>query len=95
VPPSETGDSRTEPILVRVSQETYTALQLAQPFEGRRSMQDLVHAMIEDYLRSLRHREPGFEKALAGLREAQARTDGVLARKSPTEIRARRGGTRS
>ncbi|MCX5068757.1 hypothetical protein OOJ91_23220 [Micromonospora lupini] len=79
--PRSTDGAAKEQILIRVDAETYTALQLAQPFEGRRSMQDLVCAIIEDFVVGLRSREPGFEKALLGLREAQAPKDGVLARR--------------
>lgn len=89
----EAGNSGTEQILVRVPRETYTALQLAQPFERRRSMQDLVSAIIDDFLEALRHREPGFETALTGLREAETRTEGVLARRTPGDVRAARSGT--
>lgn len=79
--PRSANVANKEQILIRVDPETYTALQLAQPFEGRRSMQDLVCGIIEDFLIALRSREPGFEKALFGLREAQAAKDGVLARR--------------
>ncbi|BCB85729.1 hypothetical protein Psuf_030420 [Phytohabitans suffuscus] len=86
----ETGDTRTESVLVRVSSEVYAALQLAQPFEGCRSMQELLHSMVQDHLEALRRREPGFEKALQGLREAQARADGVLAKRTAGSGRASR-----
>lgn len=86
----ESYDVRSEQILVRVSRETYTALQLAQPFERRRSMQDLVVSIIDAYLDALRSREPGFEQALVGLREAQARESGVLARMTTESARKSR-----
>jgi hypothetical protein len=72
----------SEQLLVRVSPETYSALQLAQPFVQRRSMQDLVAAVIEDFLSDLRANDPGFERALVGLRESRARRDGVLSRRT-------------
>ncbi len=65
-------------ILVRVSPDVYAALQLAQPFVQRRSMQDLLVLIIDDFLKSLRASDSGFEKALVGLRESQARREGVL-----------------
>jgi hypothetical protein len=81
--------SAPEQILVRVSADTYAALQLALPFEGRRSMQDLVSGVIEAYLADLLRRDDGFRQALDGLRESRARADGVLARR-----RAGAGGRR-
>lgn len=77
------GESKdkSEQVLVRLSTETYSALQLAQPFVHRRSMQDLLAAVIEDFLTSLRSEDPGFKQALVGLRESQARHDGVLSRR--------------
>lgn len=83
--PASRARGTTEQLLVRVSPETYTALQLAQPFVHRRSMQDLVSAIIEDFLVNLRERDLGFEKALIGLRESEARTAGVLSRRSTSE----------
>ena len=74
----------TEQLLVRVSPDTYTALQLAQPFAHRRSMQDLVAAIIDEFLTDLRAQDPGFEKALVGLRESEARAAGVLSRREAT-----------
>jgi hypothetical protein len=76
----------SEQLLVRITPETYSALQLAQPFVQRRSMQDLVGAVIEDFLNDLRTRDPGFERALVGLRESQARRDGVLSHRT-TNVR--------
>lgn len=73
---------KPEQILVRVPPETYSALQLAQPFVGRRSMQDLVSAVLEDFLADLRARDPGFQKAVVGLRESEARSVGVLMRRA-------------
>lgn len=78
-------------ILVRVSTETYAALQLAIPFEGRRSMQDLVSTILDDYLASLRLRDPGYEQALVGLRESRARSGDVLARRRVDKVQRRRG----
>jgi hypothetical protein len=72
---------RPEQLLVRVSPETYTALQLAQAFEQKRSMQDLLAAVIDDFLVGLRATDVGFEKALVGLRESEARRAGVLSRR--------------
>lgn len=72
----------TQQLLVRVSAETHAALQLAQPFAQRRSMQDLLAAIIDDYLASLRTQDPGYQKALTGLRESQARREGILTRRS-------------
>jgi hypothetical protein len=81
-PVTAAAKSNSEQLLVRVTPETYSALQLAQPFVQRRSMQDLVSAVIEDFLNDLRTRDPGFERALVGLRESQARRDGVLSRRT-------------
>jgi hypothetical protein len=78
----------TQQLLVRVSAETHAALQLAQPFAQRRSMQDLLAAIIDDFLADLRAQDPGYQKALTGLRESQARREGVLTRRS-----AARGGS--
>jgi hypothetical protein len=72
----------TQQLLVRVSAETHAALQLAQPFAQRRSMQDLLAAIIDEFLTNLRAQDPGYQKALTGLRESQARRDGVLTRRS-------------
>lgn len=83
--PASRARGTTEQLLVRVSPETYTALQLAQPFVHRRSMQDLVSAIIEDFLVNLRAGNPGFEKALVGLRESDARSAGVLTRRTASE----------
>ncbi len=68
----------SEQLIVRVSRETYSALQLAQPFVRRRSMQDLLSGIINDFLDKLRKDDGGFEKALVGLRESEARQEGVL-----------------
>jgi len=75
----------SEQLLVRVSPETYSALQLAQPFVQRRSMQDLVAAIIQDFLADLRVQDAGFEQALVGLRESQARKAGVLSRRKTSD----------
>lgn len=74
----------TEQLIVRVSLETYSAMQLAQPFAQRRSMQDLLSAIIDDFLDNVRASDAGFEKALLGLRESQARRQGVLSRRTAT-----------
>lgn len=71
----------TEQILVRVSPETYSGLQLAQVFQDRRSMQDLVGGLLVDFVANLRVNDPGFEKALIGLRESRAQRDGQLAKR--------------
>jgi hypothetical protein len=76
------AERKSEQLLVRVSPETYSALQLAQPFVQRRSMQDLVAAIIQDFLTDLRAHDAGFEQALVGLRESQARSAGVLSRRT-------------
>lgn len=73
---------KAEQVLVRLTPETYTALQLAQPFVQRRSMQDLLETIVDDFLDQLRAQEPGFQQALAGLRESQARSQGVLSRRT-------------
>lgn len=75
---------KAEQVLVRLSPEVYTALQLAQPFVRRRSMQDLLASIIDDFLDDLRLDDPGYQQALIGLRESQARSDGVLAKRKPT-----------
>jgi hypothetical protein len=72
---------KTEQVLVRLSPETYTALQLAQPFVQRRSMQELLVLIIDEFLEALRTGDPGYSQALAGLRTSQARAEGVLARR--------------
>jgi hypothetical protein len=77
------GKQRVEQVLVRLSPETYSAMQLAQPFVGRRSMQDLLAAVIDDFLSTLRTADDGYARALVGLRELQARREGVLSRKKP------------
>lgn len=80
-----TTKGNTEQLLIRVSPETYSGLQLAQPFVERRSMQDLVGAIIDDFLTGLRTRDPGFAQALVGLRESQARGAGVLSRRTTSK----------
>lgn len=75
---------RGEQVLVRLPPEVYTALQLAQPFVRRRSMQDLLSAIIDDFIDALRSDDPGYQQALIGLRESQARSEGVLAKRRPT-----------
>jgi hypothetical protein len=81
-----------EQILVRVTADTYTALQLAQPFVGKRSMQDLIASVLVDYLDNLIGRDDGFRQALRGLRESQARNSGVLAQRRAGSA-GRRNGT--
>ena len=78
-------------ILVRVSADTYTALQLAQPFVGKRSMQDLVAAVLGEFLDSLIASDGGFSLAVQGLRESQARNSGVLARRRAGPASPRNG----
>jgi hypothetical protein len=75
---------KIEPLIVRVPLGTYSALQLAQPFAKRRTMQDLLTTIIDEFLENLRAKDPGFEKALLGLRESEAREEGVLTRRSAT-----------
>jgi hypothetical protein len=75
-------EGKSEALLVRVSLETYSALQLAQPFVHRRSMQDLLTAIIQDFLVDLRAQDAGFERALEGLRASQARDSGIVSRRS-------------
>lgn len=69
-------------LITRVPMETYYALQLAYPFVRRDSMQDLVAGIIDDFLANLRATDPGFEKALAGFRESEARKERVLSRRT-------------
>jgi hypothetical protein len=78
-----------EAITVRVTPDTFAALQLAQPFIGRRSMQDLLGMIIDDFLSDLERREPGFQTALTGLVEARARQAGVLARRNTDRTRTK------
>jgi hypothetical protein len=78
------ASSKPEQLIVRVSLETYSALQLAQPFVQRRSTQDLLTMIIDDFLDDLRSQDSGFAKALVGLRESQARREGVLSRRTTT-----------
>lgn len=75
--------AKSEQILVRVRPETYSALQLAQPFVGKRSMQGLISAVLDDFLTELRSNDAGFQKAVVGLRESEARRAGVLAHRTP------------
>ena len=46
-------------------------------------MQDLLASIIEDFLTDLRDHDPGFQQALVGLRESEARADGVLSKRRP------------
>jgi hypothetical protein len=85
---AKASSKATELISVRVPIDVHAALQLAQPFVQRRSMQDLAAAIIDDFLDQLRHQDPGFEKALVGLRESQARREGVLSRRAPASADA-------
>jgi hypothetical protein len=66
----------------RVPLVTYKALQLALPFDDHNTMQDLLAAIIDEYLKSLQVRDPGYEKAFEGLRESLARQEGVLSRRT-------------
>jgi len=81
---SESEKSTTATVLCRVPLETYELLQLAQPFVQRRSMQDLALSIIEAFLKDLRRRNAGFEKAVVGLRESRAQEEGKLARRHAT-----------
>jgi hypothetical protein len=72
----------TTPVLVRLPRETYAALQLSLPFVQRSSVQDVLTAFIDDYLAHLAESDSGFAQALQGLRESEARRDGVLARRA-------------
>jgi hypothetical protein len=47
-------------------------------------MQDLLATIIDSYLVSLRARDPGYEMALLGLRESEARRSGRLGRRAVT-----------
>lgn len=67
---------------VRLPPSTYRALQLALPFVDRNSMQELLESIIESFLAELQSANPGFEKALEGLLESQARREGVLSRRT-------------
>lgn len=78
-------------ILVRVTADTYTALQLAQPFAAKRSMQDLVDSVLGDFLDHLTATDDGFRQARQGLRESQARNSGVLARRRAGSTDKRNG----
>jgi hypothetical protein len=44
-------------------------------------MQDMLETVIEQFLQTLRSEDPGFQQALIGLRESQARHEGVLSRR--------------
>jgi hypothetical protein len=77
------AERKLEQVLVRLSPETYAALQLAQPFVQRRSMQDLLAMIIDGFLDTLRAQDPGYQQALVSLRESQARRDGVLTKRGP------------
>ena len=79
----EQSRPKREQVLVRLPLETYTALQLAQPFVRSRSMQDLLASIIDDFLEDLRTNDQGFRQALVGLRESQALRAGVLSRRKP------------
>lgn len=79
--PKPSEKSATTTVVCRVPQDTFEILQLAQPFAKRRSMQDLVLMIIDEFVAELRHRDPGFEKAVVGLIESRAQQDGTLARR--------------
>lgn len=78
---------KVEQVLVRLPPETYAALQLAQPFVQRRSMQDLLAEIINEFVDTLRAQDPGYQQALIGLQESQARRDGVLTKRGPRVVR--------
>jgi hypothetical protein len=80
------AERKLEQVLVRLSPDTYTALQLAQPFVQRRSMQDLMAMIIDEFLDTLHSQDPGYHQAVAGLRESQARRDGVLTKRGPRAV---------
>ena len=71
-----------KPVLVRLPRETYAALQLSLPFVQRSSMQEVLAVFIDEYLAHLADSDPGFERALQGLKESAALRDGVLARRT-------------
>lgn len=77
----DTQKDSSEQILVRVGTTTREALMLAVVFERKRSMQQLVAGLLQDYVTDLAAKDPGFAKALAGLAESSAQRDGVLARR--------------
>jgi hypothetical protein len=76
------SEATRKQLVTRVPMETYYALQLAHPFVRRDSMQDLVAGIIDDFLDNLRTTDPGFQKALIGFKESQARKEGTLSRRS-------------
>jgi hypothetical protein len=78
----EKGRSDPKSLIVRVTPETYAALQLSQPFGEQSSMQDVLAMLIDRYLSELTASDPGFERALDGLKESRARRHGVLARRA-------------
>jgi hypothetical protein len=72
----------SKPVLVRVPNEKYAALQLSLPFVQLSSMQEVLMVFIDEYLAHLAGADPGFEQALQGLHESAALRDGVLARRT-------------
>jgi hypothetical protein len=80
------AERKVEQVLVRLPSQTYAALQLAQPFVQRRSMQDLMAMIIDGFLDTLRAQDPGYQQALTGLHESQARRDGVLTKRGPRAV---------
>lgn len=77
-------DSKTrksEQILVRVTPELFTSLQLALPFVQRRSMQDLVSSVLEGFVEALGNDDPGYALAVTCVTESRARRSGILARR--------------
>ena len=78
---SEESRQPSDQVLVRVSPELFAALQLALPFENRRSMQDLAANVLEDFVEQLAARDSGFRAAMTGLAESRAQRAGVLARR--------------
>ena len=63
-----------------ISLETYSAMQLDQPFAKRRTMQ----AIINDFREPAGHDRYRFGKALVGIRESQAHKEGPLTRRTAT-----------
>lgn len=72
----------SKPVMMRLPRETFDALQLSLPFVQRSSAQEVLRVFIEAYLEDLAAADPGFERALQGLRESAALRDGVLARRT-------------
>lgn len=86
--PEDESARKTEQVLVRVSPDLFATLQLALPFVGRRSMQDLVGGILNEFVSDLAERDSGFKAALTGLAESKARRMDVLGKRRA----ARRSG---